>query len=43
MEYTRIRRPFRLITLVQGSPGLSAKRLAKLFDTTERSSATSKR
>jgi len=36
VEYTRIHRLFRLITQIQGSPNLNARRLAELCDMTER-------
>jgi predicted DNA-binding transcriptional regulator YafY len=36
MEYTRVHRLFRLIIQIQGSPGLNAKRLAELCETSER-------
>jgi predicted DNA-binding transcriptional regulator YafY len=36
VEYTRVHRLFRLITQIQGSPNLNARRLAELCDTSER-------
>jgi predicted DNA-binding transcriptional regulator YafY len=36
MKYTRVHRLLKLITLIQGSKGLNAKRLGELCDTTER-------
>lgn len=36
MQYTRVHRLLRLITLIQGSSRLNAKRLAELCETSER-------
>jgi len=36
MQYTRVHRLFRIITLVQGSPGLNAAKLAEICETSER-------
>lgn len=36
MEYTRVHRLFRLITLIHGSPNLNAKRLAEICETSDR-------